>query len=158
MQEVIHDDKNFSENLHEKVDFLKVFAIMNVADSRKRREYPMEQKVAVLFMPDDIACTKEKIPLMLQPIMFCPCLTWMCAELMGSGIERFFIVSDVSAHELMKPYIPADAEVVFIDGAKHARELLPLLEKEEGEVLIVNGVVLPVGVFSVKSFALHCLR
>lgn len=52
----------------------------------------MDQKIAILFMPDDMALTKEKTPLMLQPILFCPVLTWMFAELMGLGIERFFVV------------------------------------------------------------------
>ena len=108
----------------------------------------MDQKIAVLFMPDNIACTEEKTPLMLQPILFCPVLTWMCAELCGRGIERLFIVSDVSAQERMKPYLPKDADVTFVDGAKHAEELLKLLEGETGSILIVNGVVLPVGVFS----------
>ena len=37
----------------------------------------MDQKLAVLFMPDDMTLTKEKTPLMLQPILFCPILTWM---------------------------------------------------------------------------------
>ena len=104
----------------------------------------MDQKIAVLFMPDNIACTEEKTPLMLQPILFCPVLTWMCAELCGRGIERLFIVSDVSAQERMKPYLPKDADVTFVDGAKHAEELLKLLEGETGSILIVNGVVLPV--------------
>ena len=104
----------------------------------------MDQKIAVLFMPDNIACTEEKTPLMLQPILFCPVLTWMCAELCGRGIERLFIVSDVSAQERMKPYLPKEADVTFVDGAKHAEELLKLLEGETGSVLIVNGVVLPV--------------
>ena len=112
----------------------------------------MDQKIAVLFMPDNIACTEEKTPLMLQPILFCPILTWMCAELCGRGIERLFIVSDVSAQERMKPYLPKDADVTFVDGAKHAEELLKLLEGETGSVLIVNGVVLPVdGAFSAFS-------
>ena len=104
----------------------------------------MDQKIAVLFMPDNIACTEEKTPLMLQPILFCPVLTWMCAELCGRCIERLFIVSDVSAQERMKPYLPKEADVTFVDGAKHAEELLKLLEGETGSVLIVNGVVLPV--------------
>ena len=104
----------------------------------------MDQKIAVLFMPDNIACTEEKTPLMLQPILFCPVLTWMCAELCGRGIERLFIVSDISAQERMKPYLPKEADVTFVDGAKHAEELLKLLEGETGSVLIVNGVVLPV--------------
>ena len=51
----------------------------------------MDQKLAVLFMPDDMTLTKEKTPLMLQPILFCPILTWMIDELMGQGVERFFI-------------------------------------------------------------------
>ena len=54
----------------------------------------MDQKLAVLFMPDDMTLTKEKTPLMLRPILFCPILTWMVEELMGQGVERFFIVSD----------------------------------------------------------------
>ena len=86
----------------------------------------MDQKIAVLFMPDNIACTEEKTPLMLQPILFCPVLTWMCAELCGRGIERLFIVSDVSAQEQMKPYLPKDADVTFVDGAKHAEVFVPL--------------------------------
>ena len=37
----------------------------------------MDQKLAVLFMPDDMTLTKEKTPLMLRPILFCPILTWI---------------------------------------------------------------------------------
>ena len=108
----------------------------------------MDQKIAVLFMPDGITHTEEKTPLMLQPVLFCPVLTWMCAELTGSGIERLFIVADVSAHERMRPFIPKGMDAVLVDGARHAEELLRLLDGVEGKLLIVNGVVLPVGVFS----------
>ena len=106
----------------------------------------MDYKAAILFMPDDIALTNDKTPLMLQSVMFCPVLTWTCAELTGMGIERLFVVSDKNAHDLMKPHVPES--VVFIDGAKHADELLELLDGIEGDVLVLNGVVLPVGVFS----------
>ena len=106
----------------------------------------MDYKAAILFMPDDIALTNDKTPLMLQSVMFCPVLTWTCAELTGMGIERLFVVSDKNAHDLMKPHVPESA--VFIDGAKHADELLELLDDIEGDVLVLNGVVLPVGVFS----------
>ena len=108
----------------------------------------MDQKIAVLFMPDHITCSEKKTPLMLQPILFCPILTWMCAELIGGGIERLFLVSDASAQEVMRPFIPKGAEVTFVDSARHAEELLRLLDGEQGNILIVNGVVLPVGVFS----------
>ena len=109
---------------------------------------PMDRKLAVLFMPDDMTLTTEKTPLMLRPILFCPILTWMAEELMGQGIERFFIVSDVRAHDMMRPYLPEAADVTYVDGAKHGEALLKLLAGEKGDVLIVNGAVLPVGVFS----------
>ena len=108
----------------------------------------MDQKIAVLFMSDNITRTEEKTPLMLQPILFCPILTWMCAELIERGMERLFVVSDVSAQEMMRPYLPQGAQITFVDGARHGEELLRLLGGEQGDVLIVNGVVLPVGVFS----------
>ena len=108
----------------------------------------MDQKLAVLFMPDDMTLTQEQAPLMLRPILFCPILTWMVEELMGRGIERFFIVSDKRAHDMMRPYVPENADVVYVDGARHGEELLTLLKDEKGSVLIVNGAVLPVGVFS----------
>ncbi len=108
----------------------------------------MDQKIAVLFMPDDMTLTKDTTPLMLRPILFCPVLTWMFDELMGQGIERFFVVSDARAHDVMRPYIPESADVVYVDGAKHGEELLRLLKNVKGSVLIVNGAVLPVGMFS----------
>ena len=74
----------------------------------------MDQKLAVLFMPDDMTLTKEQAPLMLRPILFCPILTWMVEELMGRGIERFFIVSDKRAHDMMRPYVPENADVVYV--------------------------------------------
>ena len=98
----------------------------------------MDQKLAVLFMPDDMTLTKEQAPLMLRPILFCPILTWMVEELMGRGIERFFIVSDKRAHDMMRPYVPENADVVYVDGARHGEELLTLLKDEKGSVLIVN--------------------
>lgn len=106
----------------------------------------MDHKTAIWFLPDDIALIKEKTPLMLQSVMFCPILTWTCAEISAMGVGRLFIVSDQSVHETLRPYAPENA--VLVDGAKHASELLELLENEDGEVLVLNGVVLPVGVFS----------
>ena len=106
----------------------------------------MVRKLAIWFLPDGIALSRDERPLMLRDVMFCPVLTWTCAELAELGVKRLFIVSDKNAHDLIRPYVNADA--VFVDGARHARELLELLRGETGEVLVLNGVVLPVGVFS----------
>ncbi|MBR3560141.1 MAG: glucosamine-1-phosphate N-acetyltransferase [Oscillospiraceae bacterium] len=106
----------------------------------------MDCNSAILFLPDDIALTEKKTPLMLQSVWFCPVLTWTCVELTNSGIERLFVVSDQRVHETLRPYLPAHA--TLIDGANHAAELLAALDGEDGGVLVLNGVVLPVGVFS----------
>ncbi len=106
----------------------------------------MDRKCAIWFLPDGITLSKERKPLMLQCVQFCPVLTWTCAELNELGVERLLIVSDKNAHGLIRPLVPRDA--VLVDGAKHAAELLELLRGEAGEVVVLNGVVLPVGVFS----------
>ena len=106
----------------------------------------MERRAAIWFLPDGIVLSKDTRPLMLCDVMFCPVLTWTCAELTALGIERFFIVSDQKAHELLRPYFPETA--VFVNGANHADELLTLLARARGEVIVLNGVILPVGMFS----------
>lgn len=106
----------------------------------------MERKTAIWFLPDDMTLPSEKTPLVLQSVMFCPLLSWTCAELTEQGIERLFIVSDKIVHERLRPFAPESA--VFVDGARHAEELLRLLGGETGEVTVLNGAVLPVGVFS----------
>ncbi|MBQ9459038.1 MAG: glucosamine-1-phosphate N-acetyltransferase [Oscillospiraceae bacterium] len=106
----------------------------------------MDCKTAVWFLPDDIALTKDKTPLMLQSVMFCPVLTWTCAELSAMGVERLFIVSDARVHELIRPHVPWDA--VLIDGARHGEQLLERLSGRDGDIVVLNGTVLPVGVFS----------
>ena len=81
----------------------------------------MDCNSAILFLPDDIALTKEKTPLMLQSVWFCPVLTWTCAELTNSGIERLFVVSDQTVHETIKPYLPAHA-VLDVQRLQQAAE------------------------------------
>ena len=108
----------------------------------------MQCRCAVWFLPDQIALSSDEPPLILQPVLFCPVLTWTCGELTARGVERIFLVSDRSVHETLRPFLPEASRVTLVDGAKHAQELLPLLENETGSVLILNGAVLPVGVFS----------
>ena len=106
----------------------------------------MDRRSAIWFLPDGITLSKERKPLMLRCVQFCPVLTWTCAELAGLGVERLFVVSDQSAHDTIRPYLPP--HTVLVNGARHAAELLELLRGETGEVIVLNGVVLPVGVFS----------
>lgn len=103
---------------------------------------------AILFFPDSLTQTEEKTPLYLQTVWFCPALTWMLEELNARGIKRFFIVSDSRAQEAMKAVVPDSLCVTWIDGANHGKLLLEQLPDADEEVMILNGVVLPVGVFS----------
>lgn len=107
----------------------------------------MQADLAVLFVPDHIACTKDQQPLMLRPVLFCPILTWMCRELQAQGIRRLFIVSDSSAQEQMRPLVPDTLETVFVDGAKHGEELLSLMDGNSGGLIVISGAAVPVGVF-----------
>ena len=106
----------------------------------------MDSRLAIWFLPDDIALDNNKTPLMLESVMFCPILSWTCAELRAMGVGRLFVVADRRAHDLIRPLVPWDA--VLVDGEYHARELLEQLKGKEGEVVVLNGAVLPVGVFS----------
>ncbi len=108
----------------------------------------MEYCSAILFFPDSLTNSGEKTPLYLQTVWFCPVLTWMLEELKARGIERFFIVSDGKAQEAMQTAVLEDISVTWIDGANHGRLLGESLQGLDGEIMILNGVVLPVGVFS----------
>lgn len=50
----------------------------------------------VLFDLKTEGAPSEK-PLMLQPVLFCPVLTWVCQELRACGAQRFFAVCDADA-------------------------------------------------------------
>lgn len=52
----------------------------------------------VLFDLKTEGAPSEK-PLMLQPVLFCPVLTWVCQELRACGAQRFFAVCAADARE-----------------------------------------------------------
>lgn len=75
---------------------------------------------------------------MLQPILFCPVLTWVCRELRGCGVRRFFVVCDeawrASAQEALQD----------IEGVHFAASAEEALRAVEGGVAVVPGAVVPV--------------
>ena len=50
----------------------------------------MNCKIAIFDLKGALA--PEDQPLMLEPVLFCPVLTWMAQELMCCGVQRYFIV------------------------------------------------------------------
>lgn len=96
---------------------------------------PMNCKIAFFDLKGALA--PEDKPLMLQPVLFCPVLTWVAQELMCCGVQRYFIVCrnawQQEAREALQGF---DAE--FFDDASSA------LSAVEDAVLVVPGPVVPV--------------
>lgn len=83
------------------------------------------------------SCAK---PLMLQPILFCPVITWVSQELLNCGVQRFFVICDEALREEFAVAMPGCQVSFFHDAAAAASAC-------EGEVLVIPTPVLPVMAF-----------
>lgn len=83
------------------------------------------------------SCTK---PLMLQPILFCPVMTWVSQELLNCGVQRFFVICDEAFRDEFAAAMPG-CEVTFFDTAAAAAAAC------DGDVLVIPTPVLPVMAF-----------
>ncbi len=109
----------------------------------------MDQKMAVLFMPDNMALTEEQDTADAEAHFVLPHSHVDGRRTDGGGALSGFLLCLTNGRTTDDaPYVPENADVVYVDGARHGEELLTLLKDEKGSVLIVNGAVLPVGVFS----------
>lgn len=100
--------------------------------------FPMDFRSAYIDM-----CTgeaPEDKPLMLEQVLFCPALTWVCRELLVRGVQRFFIVCEESWKE------EAERALSGIDGAEVFTVREKALAALEGDVLVIPAPVLPVEV------------
>ena len=96
---------------------------------------PMNCKIAIFDLKGALA--PEDQPLMLEPVLFCPVLTWMAQELMCCGVQRYFIVCRENWREEAREALQGfDAE--FFDDVPAA------LSAAEEDVMVVPGPVVPV--------------
>lgn len=111
-------------------------------ESRTRQSeevnFPMDFRNAYidLCMGED----SEDKPLMLEQLLFCPVLNWVCRELLGRGVRRFFVVCDESWKE------EAEGAVLDIEGAVVYTDRDAALKEMAGEVLVIPSPVLPIEV------------
>ena len=56
----------------------------------ERGMVPVNCEIAIFDLKGALA--PQDKPLMLQPVLFCPVLTWAAQELMDCGVQRYFIV------------------------------------------------------------------
>ena len=74
---------------------------------------------------------------MLEPVLFCPVLTWTAQELMDCGVQRYFIVCPEKWRQEVLDDLPG-CDVTFFDDAEAA------LSAAGGDVVMVPGPVAPV--------------
>ncbi|MBO5122352.1 MAG: glucosamine-1-phosphate N-acetyltransferase [Oscillospiraceae bacterium] len=104
-----------------------------------------------VYMDLRVGDASEEKPLILEQVLFCPVLSWVCRELLARGAQRFFIVCDESWKEAVESAVSdiAGAEVctdaAAVDVA--AEECVTLT----GTVLPVEGDVMPFGWLRVES-------
>ena len=58
------------------------------------------------------AATSMK-PLMLQAVLFCPVIRWVCQELLPCGVERFFVICEENWREEAAEALKDIANVTF---------------------------------------------
>lgn len=102
----------------------------------------MENARAVFFLEDDSSDVSIR-PLMLQPVLFCPILSWLRQQLRGEGVERFFVwlpeTMDAWKAEAEACFAPEDDVTVSCDRAA-LRDFL----QGEGKVTVFPDAEIPV--------------
>ena len=102
----------------------------------------MENARAVFFLEDDSVDVSIR-PLMLQPVLFCPILSWLRQQLRGEGVERFFVwlpeTMDTWKAEAEACFAPEDDVTVSCDRAA-LRDFL----QGEGKVTVFPDAEIPV--------------
>ena len=102
----------------------------------------MENVRAVFFLEDDSSDASIR-PLMLQPVLFCPILSWLRQQLRREGVERFFVwlPETLSAWkaEAEACFAPEDTAIVSCDRAA-LRDFL----QGEGRVTVFPDAEVPV--------------
>ena len=101
----------------------------------ERGMVPVNCEIAIFDLKGALA--PQDKPLMLQPVLFCPVLTWAAQELMDCGVQRYFIVCPENCRQEVLDDLPG-CDVTFFDHAEAA------LSAAGGAVVMVPGPVVPV--------------
>lgn len=98
----------------------------------ERGMVPVNCEIAIFDLKGALA--PQDKPLMLQPVLFCPVLTWAAQELMDCGVQRYFIVCPENCRQEVLDDLPG-CDVTFFDHAEAA------LSAAGGDVVMVPGPV-----------------
>lgn len=131
--------------------FYKTCYTENRTKQSEEVKFPMDFRSVYidLCMGDD----SEEKPLILEQVLFCPVLTWVCEELLDHGVRRFFVVCDESwKEETEKALSGIEGAEVFTD-ASAARAAAGECATLTGAVLPIEGEEMPFGWLRVESRA-----
>ena len=102
---------------------------------------------AVIFLPDDTAKTGYDAPLLLQPVMGIPLLSWLVDSLSAGGVERFFLICRPQHRDSAAVCFPDEVELTCPQDHQVAFQLGEFLARqgEDEDVIVVTGpcVLLP---------------
>ena len=104
----------------------------------------MNQRSAIILMPDDTVKTGEQTPLMLQNVLGTPLLKWLTESLAQQGVVRFFLAAPDKYCDDAAGCFPKDAKLSVAGGEDPADLLHVFLSTSEGpepEVLAITGPV-----------------
>ena len=104
----------------------------------------MADRSAVIFLTDDTAKTGYSRPLMLQNVMGRPMLSWLAAELVTGGCERFFLAVKDSLREQAAACFPEQANVTVVSGADTSDQLHVFLSTADDDETDVTVIAAPV--------------
>lgn len=102
----------------------------------------MNQRSAIILLPDDTHKTGEKLPLMLQRILGAPLLKWLTESLKQQGVLRFFLAAPAEYCDAAAACFPKDAALTVARGDDPADLLHVFLSTTKGReetVLAVTG-------------------
>ena len=100
----------------------------------------MDYKQAVIDVrAGGAGAVRAEKPLMLQTMLFCPVIRWVCQELLPCGVERFFLVCDEERRDETAGVLKElDAQMSFYDTPAQA------LAAAGSDVIVVPDAVVPV--------------
>jgi len=101
----------------------------------------MQERAAVIFIPDDTGKTGLTQPLMLTEVCGSPLLAWTAAALADGGVQRLFLVCHERYAAEVRAACPAGMQVTVGDNQTAAEAMTKFLAEggEEEQVMVLTG-------------------
>lgn len=101
----------------------------------------MQERAAVIFIPDDTGKTGLAQPLMMTEVCGSPLLAWTAAALADGGVQRLCLVCHERYAAAVKEACPAGMQVTVCDNQSAAETMTKFLAEggEEEQVMVLTG-------------------